>query len=191
MNLLYRVSAFLHRYFMLSPLFQRVVPAFVITVTVILLAAALLKKLRWKKAICMSMLINYLFLVYISTVLTRIPYWGLMEAIRSKHYIYNLVPFHSYIKILQGNKTYILEVIFNFFMLFPAGVLLPMAQEKTTWKRTVIFACIITLSIELAQLFFKCGTFETDDLFHNVAGCLVGYFVYQALSKNIKKMRTK
>lgn len=190
-QLLESVLALLHRYFILEPFEKGVIIAFICVTYFLVFTIGFLKKAEWKKLICLGLLINGIFLIYVSTVLSRFPFWNTWEILRSHSFSYNLIPFHSYVKMFTGHSNYILEVLFNILVFMPAGFLLPQVCEKITWRAVFIFSFLITLSIELMQLFFKCGIFETDDIIHNVLGCLLGFLLYKRVKALVEAYKKK
>lgn len=81
-----------------------------------------------------------------------------------------LLPFHSYVEILKGNRQFLLENIGNVVLFIPLGVALKWSGVKDV-KKTGFF---ISLFIEVLQFTFALGTFECDDLIHNTLGAVIG-----------------
>ena len=81
-----------------------------------------------------------------------------------------LLPFHSYVEILKGNRQFLLENIGNVVLFIPLGVVLGVVK-KWDVKRAGFF---ISLFIEVLQFTFALGTFECDDLIHNTLGVVIG-----------------
>lgn len=92
-----------------------------------------------------------------------------------------LVPFISYWDF--GENSYFLECfVANFLnvMLFvPIGFLMGLGFRNIGWKKIALYGCLLSVSIEIAQLVFQKGFCETDDVIHNVAGCLMGYGLWR------------
>lgn len=89
----------------------------------------------------------------------------------------NLIPFQS-----DGYMTYILNVI----MLMPLGFLLPLIwgnYRKIT--KTVVAGFLLSLSIELGQLFNRRVT-DIDDLMMNSLGAAVGFGIWFIFNKLFK-----
>lgn len=102
---------------------------------------------------------------------------------------YNLIPFKTITSLIIDFKYYELEVwIYNLFgnvvAFIPLGFLLPIvlgAERKLT--ATVIYSLILLLAAETAQLVFRVGVFDVDDIILNMLGVFVGYMLYKALLK--------
>ena len=81
-----------------------------------------------------------------------------------------LLPFHSYVEILKGNRQLLLENIGNVILFIPLGVALKCGGMKDV-KKAGFFASLL---IEVLQFTFALGTFECDDLIHNTLGVVIG-----------------
>ena len=92
-----------------------------------------------------------------------------------------LVPFISYWDF--GENSYFLECLvanlLNVILFVPVGFLLGCGFVDMTWKRVLLTGCGLSVAIELLQLVFQKGFCETDDVIHNVAGCLIGYGLWR------------
>lgn len=97
-------------------------------------------------------------------------------------------PFESYyIAFAEGGTEVLLQIIINIAMFIPIGFLLPCCfrlYEK--YRYVLITTVIVSVSIELLQLIFKMGLFETDDVINNVFGVMIGLGIYVVLKK-VKK----
>lgn len=112
------------------------------------------------------LLFGYIILLLSQTVIFRPPQYSY------KHYF---VPFWSYSAIQQGNNDLILENILNVAIFIPVGFLLCMAIKPAKWWVVLIIGAITSITIESSQFFINRGSAETDDVIHNVLGCLLGY----------------
>ena len=81
-----------------------------------------------------------------------------------------LLPFHSYVEILKGNRQFLLENIGNVVLFIPLGVALKCGGMKDVKKA----GFLASLLIEVLQFTFALGTFECDDLIHNTLGAVIG-----------------
>ena len=97
-------------------------------------------------------------------------------------------PFESYyIAFAEGGIEVLLQIIINIAMFIPIGFLLPCCfklYEK--YRYVLITAVIASVSIELLQLIFRIGLFETDDVINNVFGAMIGLGIYMTI-KMMKK----
>ena len=97
----------------------------------------------------------------------------------------NLIPFVNLLNY-DSTKDLLINLIGNFAMFIPTGVMTPMIYRKTDsiWKVTMT-GFLLSLSIEIIQLPFAVRASDVDDLILNTLGCMVGYGIY-ALVKKIK-----
>lgn len=181
----------LHKYFILSRIWKQIILVYIVLLLAVLLLFKLKGKISIMQLILWGFLGIYIFLIFVSTVLTRISYWNFGYWYALKSYDYKLWPFYSYVEIATGNATYIQEVLLNTMMLFPVGLLLPVIGKAFSFKKVLMMGIGISLSIELLQLIFKCGTCETDDLFHNVLGCALGFWCCIVMRRMIRKRKLR
>lgn len=70
-------------------------------------------------------------------------------------------------------------IVGNVSIFIPLGILLPLFFDRMkVWWRTLLLGFGISWGIELAQLFFRLGLFEFDDIFNNTLGTLLGYEIF-------------
>lgn len=125
------------------------------------------------RGFCFGLLAAYLYFVMYYTVIVRSAY-------EVPHY--NLELFWSYRKALEGSRFLLVEILLNCVLLLPEGVLIPVLlyrlKRPIRFLITFVLGLLTTSAIELSQLYFKRGLFEFDDIFNNMIGVLVGYFIY-------------
>jgi glycopeptide antibiotics resistance protein len=94
---------------------------------------------------------------------------------------YNLMPFWSYWD--YGKDSYFLEMlgenILNVLLFLPIGFLAGCGLQGMTLKKVLFLGGGLSVFIELLQFIFKKGFCETDDVIHNVLGCLIGYGLWR------------
>ena len=94
---------------------------------------------------------------------------------------YNLMPFWSYWD--YGKDSYFLEMfgenILNVLLFVPIGFLAGCGLQGMTWKRVLLLSGGLSVFIELLQFILKKGFCETDDVIHNVLGCIIGYGLWR------------
>lgn len=119
-------------------------------------------KRGWRKLVAL-LLVEYVFLVYCSTVLFR----ATIER------GYNFRPFWSYDK-----TELVIENVMNIVVFIPIGALLgSLLRVKGSWLIALMVGMVISISIEAMQFFFHKGFAETDDVMHNTLGCILGYML--------------
>lgn len=118
------------------------------------------------------LLAEWVFLVLCAIVLFREP-----SADRG----YNLMPFWSYWD--YGGHSYFLEMfgenILNVLLFVPVGFFAGCGLQGMTFKKVLFLGGGLSVFIELLQLVFKKGFCETDDVIHNVLGCIIGYGLWR------------
>ena len=94
---------------------------------------------------------------------------------------YNLMPFWSYWD--YGEQSYFMEmfgeIILNVLLFVPIGYLAGCGLERMTFKKVLFLGGGLSVFIELLQFIFKKGFCETDDVIHNVLGCIIGYGLWR------------
>ena len=94
---------------------------------------------------------------------------------------YNLIPFWSYWD--YGEQSYFMEmfgeIILNVLLFVPIGFLAGCGLERMTLKKVLFLGGGLSVFIELLQFIFKKGFCETDDVIHNVLGCMIGYGLWR------------
>lgn len=93
-----------------------------------------------------------------------------------------LVPFWSY-----SHPELRMEIILNYILFMPLGVLLYLCFGEKLGLRVVIAGFLLSALIELIQLTFKIGVFEFDDMIGNTIGCLIRAVVGKLIRKKKKK----
>ena len=94
---------------------------------------------------------------------------------------YNLMPFWSYWD--YGEHSYFIEMfgenILNVLLFMPIGFLAGCGLRGMTFKKVLLLGSGFSVFIELLQFVFKKGFCETDDVIHNVLGCIIGYGLWR------------
>ena len=90
----------------------------------------------------------------------------------------NLVPLVNILRF-DTLKDLLLNLIGNFAMFIPTGVMTPLIYKKiNTFGKVTLTGFLLSLSIEILQLPFAVRASDIDDLILNTAGCMVGYGLY-------------
>ena len=91
-----------------------------------------------------------------------------------------------------GNKvpdkgTTIKVTILNIILFVPLGFFLPLLYKKYGHIGSVaLVSFLLSLSIEIVQMFGR-GATDINDLITNTVGACLGFFIYQLLSKLVSK----
>lgn len=128
------------------------------------------KKLKIGQWIALVLLSGWLLLVLGLTTFSRGANFG--GSI-------NLSLFSGYVNAWhEWSYTELQLIIFNMLMFAPLGFLLPFLTKRgEKFPFVCLISFLVTFFIEVLQLVTGHGIFELDDLLHNFAGSLFGYFV--------------
>ena len=66
----------------------------------------------------------------------------------------------------------------NVLIFVPYGFFIAVASRFRGFFKTVCSGFLLSLGVEVFQLFTKVGSFDVDDLFLNTVGCAVGYILF-------------
>ena len=103
-------------------------------------------------------------------------------------YRYNLVPFEEIRRFWiyrqqVGVSAAFLNLAGNVIGFMPFGFLLPvMAARMRHFRVTVPLGFLLSLSVEVIQLFTRVGSFDVDDLMLNTLGVVLGYLLFILLN---------
>lgn len=120
--------------------------------------------------------INALVFLSILAIIIRITLFnrssGTSEAI--------MIPFHSFVEARVQPEMY-RSMLMNVFLFFPIGLSLPNILPDR-WKHSaliaVVFAFLLSSSVEFLQYRYQLGRVEIDDVICNTFGCMVGTLSY-------------
>ena len=148
------------------------------------------------RSVMQLLLPAYLLLNLYFTLLMREP---------SKDRLVTLVPLRSYFavlgwdiqsfsavgQLLQGTWEEpiaftiepLIGIVQNLILFMPFGFLLYAVADQPRTARILLFGFLLSLAIELCQLFFRLGWFEVDDILHNVLGTYLGIRLYRRTVK--------
>lgn len=124
---------------------------------------------------------DYIFCILFGAYIAAILWITLFSRI-GEGYRGFLLPFHSYVEILKGNRQFLLENIGNVVLFIPLGVALKCSGVRDV-KKT---GFLVSLLIEVLQFTFALGTFECDDLIHNTLGAVIGAWCVGKIGGEIK-----
>lgn len=90
-----------------------------------------------------------------------------------------LAPFQSFLEAKSQPELY-RAMLMNVFLFEPIGLSLPQILPKKAHPVviTVVFALLLSIGIEAAQLHFHLGRCEADDVIMNTLGAVIGAAAY-------------
>ena len=78
------------------------------------------------------------------------------------------------------------ETIGNFLMFLPFGILYPLSQKESAWKKCVVNGLIAVAVIEVLQPIFG-RAFDMNDVILNSLGIVVSASIFMGVKKTIKR----
>jgi glycopeptide antibiotics resistance protein len=138
-----------------------------------------------------------LFIIYILFLIriTILPITILDEAqlnrihSSSEKYIqyYQIIPFKTILNV--GSYNFFRQVICNILMFIPLPIFVKIAKKEMKGWKIILIGILISLSIELIQLFtniitrYPTHVCDIDDLILNSMGTIIGYIIIIILNK--------
>lgn len=107
-------------------------------------------------------------------------------------YHYNLIPFAEISRFWKyrdvvGDTAFYTNVFGNVLGFLPFGFILPVIQPKMNhFFLIVLSGFLLSLGVEVIQLFTRVGSFDVDDLILNTIGALLGYLLF-AICNQIRR----
>lgn len=140
-----------------------------------------------KGFILLSFLV-YLFVLLMITL--RLNFIGLGFQTDFRTYLgrnVNLIPFSTVREYLNAVKNHTMNLniarnnlIGNVLLLFPLSIYYPYFFSRLrSFRMDIVFVLISDLSIEIIQLLIRTGSFDVDDVILNMAGAVIGFFVWK------------
>lgn len=94
----------------------------------------------------------------------------------------NFVPFHEMLRYQLGSNLFYHNVVGNMIMFMPYGFFISYLLKLDKGYAIFILTLIASTTIEVTQL--KIGrVFDIDDIFLNLCGGMLGFFMYRFLIK--------
>ena len=139
-------------------------------------------KLRLRSCLALAMLVFYLGFVFSLTIFSRTV---------SKDVQMELALFWSYKMIARGDKYMFFEVFWNVVLFMPYGLLASIISKSRSKWPVLLSGSLLSVVIELTQLFAHRGLFEYDDIVHNTLGTVIGIAFCLMAAKLLSKIERK
>lgn len=142
------------------------------------------EKYRLCKAVVLVMLLAFSYAIVYTTLLTRSVHENAEEI--------SLVPFASYIEVINGGTKELLRSNFmNVLLFYPSGMLASVVLPKKcnpVFKviAVTLFFALFSFGIEYTQYTYALGKAEVDDVIHNTLGAMLGSVVGAIINKRKK-----
>jgi glycopeptide antibiotics resistance protein len=150
--------------------------------------------LKNKEANKFKILEILLFIIYLILLVYFLFFAESMgRTISNREYSYNLVPFKEIKRFIKyykelGMTAVLTNIVGNIVCFIPFGFMLPILSTKI--RKLILVGLVsfeLSIVIEVAQLIFKVGSFDVDDLLLNTLGGMVGFLIYSITNRIIRK----
>ena len=139
-------------------------------------------KTSLRSCLALSMLSFYLGFVFTLTIIER-------TVTPNKNM--ELTLFWSYKLIANGDKCMFFEVFWNVVLFMPYGFLASISSKSKAKWTVLLSGSLLSVAIELTQLFTHRGLFEYDDIVHNTLGTVIGIVICLLAAKLLSKIERK
>ncbi|OCI30782.1 VanZ family protein [Oerskovia enterophila] len=97
-------------------------------------------------------------------------------------------PWGSHLAVVPFADYEIADAVMNVLVFVPVGVLVPLLVPRASWRKVMVAAAVLSLTIEVTQLVTAHlvgggHIADVNDLLFNVTGGAVGFAVFSALVK--------
>ena len=133
----------------------------------------------WNLAVSLVLLGSIIMFIYVT----------LGNRYQESYTKFKLELFWSYKEIIYNNNKFMLwQVLWNIIAFLPIGnALYYLLHTKRKLIKVVLICALLSISVELTQLYGRFGLFEFDDIFDNTLGALLGAWFAELLYK-IRKL---
>lgn len=145
-------------------------------------------------ALYLLILVNFILLksLYVTDI------GGKMAFVINRYYwdSHNFIPFKTITEYLLSDHIPLIirieNLLGNIIGFVPFGFLLPSIMKKFyNWKRVLAATFALSLTFEMAQLVFRLGSFDVDDLILNTLGGVFGFFLYKLAVQIAKHLKNR
>jgi glycopeptide antibiotics resistance protein len=151
-------------------------PMIVMTLVVaITIRVGYLKKHN-EKAVLYKEIFNLLFILYILCLFHAVTYQDVSWSSA------NVIPFKEILRYDFGSGLFYKNIFGNLLLFLPYGLYVTYYLNLKKSISVVMYAFVVSLSIELIQSIIG-RVFDVDDILLNIFGALLGYFIYKVFDK--------
>ena len=102
----------------------------------------------------------------------------------------NLIPFKEMFRFEFGSKMFLRNVLGNMLLFLPYGFYLSYFMKLKKVKYVLIFSSFVSIVVEIIQ--YRIGrVFDIDDIILNIAGGVLGYYLYRFGSYILNETKIK
>ncbi len=146
----------------------------IFTVVMSSIRIAYLKANR-EKIIFYKEFFGLLFMLYILTLFYIVTY---QDPVSNSISSYNLMPFKELFRYDFGTTLFYKNIVGNLVLFVPFGLFVSYYLKTKHIGLIFLLSLISSVTIEFAQRLIVGRVFDVDDIILNVAGGIVGYFIY-------------
>ena len=100
----------------------------------------------------------------------------------------NLIPFKEMFRFEFGSKMFLRNVLGNMLLFLPYGFYLSYFMKLRKVKYVLAFSIFVSIAVEVIQ--YRIGrVFDIDDIILNIAGGVLGYYLYRLGTYVLNKTR--
>ena len=148
-----------------------------VPVMAILVAYFVFLHLKGRRQTLGHIALSCVFCFYLTGILTMTGIWY-MSAFDPR------IVYIPFVDMIRGPVDTILNVI----LFIPLGIFLPLLYKKyDKIGKVVLIGFLISVSIEIVQM-FGCGATDINDLITNTVGACLGFCIYKVLRKIIPEL---
>ncbi len=108
----------------------------------------------------------------------------------------NVMPIKNWIRFYQTNPhvprfyfIFFSETMGNILLFMPFGFLFKLIYPLASTGAALLYGLLLSVGIELTQLFLRVGICDVNDVLLNVSGVAAGLFVFDRIKKHDKNKR--
>ncbi len=102
-----------------------------------------------------------------------------------------LIPFSTISNFLSKDRIRhvftVTNLLGNIVLFIPLGMYFMLFSKDKKTKKSVLWICLISTTVELIQYAFKLGVGDIDDVILNTLGGYLGIVIYQILLSRLKE----
>ena len=121
---------------------------------------------------------NLIFMIYVLCLFQVVTF----EDPNVGYHSNNLIPFKEIMRYNIGSRLFIKNVLGNLVMFVPYGIFVSIYAKLTSKWQALFLVAFASLTVESTQLAIG-RVFDVDDIFLNIVGGMIGYFIYYWIQK--------
>ena len=155
----------------------------IVTITVVAIISLRITYLikNKPKFVLYEELLTLIFIIYILMFFQVVTYQDVIS------YGNNFLPFKELTRYQIGSNLFFKNIVGNILLFMPYGFFVSYYLKLDKKREAFGLVFVVSLAIEIVQLLIgRC--FDVDDIFLNIIGGMLGYFLYRLLYRITDKM---